>query len=332
MNSCNMNSVNLSSINLRSCNPHSCAPHSCNNYAHYNREDLFKMSMSEQDNFTHPMAADMMNTNVSGLHSEYECSVVPHNVEARQTGSELPVADADAYKNMLSSENVRSIPYTDCTNEKGNKNVEEQLPFEGGVAPDQAGAPINQVSAAGENPPCGGYYPHEGHHPSEGYNPPCEPGRSAPGSAPFHTFSGMSELCATNGGQLLWDGHTSGYSNGAGHPYSRKDHPPDMPMKNSTPFANDYCTGMPLDVPTNNLQASSNNDGIGNPPSTQRGVIGNEKEGSTATGAKDESVQAQAEGNCTNREASNQRVRRKTAAKCLELIEQDRLSRMMSEK
>ncbi|EUD66528.1 hypothetical protein C922_03162 [Plasmodium inui San Antonio 1] len=311
--------INMSSINVSS----------CSNYPNYNSEGLFKMSISEQDNFSHPIAADMMSSHASGLQSEYECNVVRHNVKTNQTVSELPVADAGGDQNMLSNENIQSISYTDSMNEKGNKNVEEQeqLRFEGGIAPDHVGVPINQVSAAGENPPCGGY------HPSEGYaSPGCEQVTSIPGSAPYHTFSGMSELCATNGGQLPWNGHTSGYSNGASHPYSEMNQLLDMTIKNSTPFVNDYFTGNPLDVPQNNLQASGSNDRIGNASSTQRGVLGNEKEGSTVTAANNESLQAQSEGNSTNRESSNQRVRRKTAAKCLELIEQDRLSRMMSER
>ncbi|ANQ06406.1 Uncharacterized protein PCOAH_00007370 [Plasmodium coatneyi] len=293
-------SMNMNSMNVNI----------CNSYGHYNNEDLLQMSISEQDNFAHSMATNKMNIHASGLHSEYQCSVVGHNVEAKQAVNDLPVGDA--YDNML-------------PNEKGNKNVEEQLPF-GGTS-HHADVPINQVSPAGENPPCGGEY-----QPGEGYTPPCEQVTTNPGNVPYQTFSGMSEMCAPNGGQLPWNGHTSGYSNGEVHPYSEMNQPSDMPIKNSTPFVNDYSTGIPQDMPTNNLQESGTNNRIGNPLSTETGVIGNEKEGSTVTVANNENVQIQAEGNCPNREPSNQRARRKTAAKCLELIEQDRLSRMMSEK
>ncbi|CAA9990146.1 conserved Plasmodium protein, unknown function [Plasmodium knowlesi strain H] len=294
---------NMDNVNVNICN-----------YAHYkNEEDHFKMPINERDNFTHPMTAEKMNVHASGVYSEYQCSVVPDNLEAKQIVSDLPLEDADAYKNLMS-------------NEKGNKNVEDQLqlqlPFEGGGAPHHPDVPLNQVNTAGGNPPCRGEYP-----------PPSEQVTNNTGSAPYQTFSGMSKSCATNGEQIPWNEHTSGYPNGAGHPsFSEMNQPPEMPIKNSSSFVNDYCMGVPLDVPTNNLQGSGSNDRIGNPVSTQDGIIGNGNEGSAITGTNSESVQAPSEGNCTNREGSNQRVRRKTAAKCLELIEQDRLSRMMNEK
>ncbi|KJP86638.1 hypothetical protein AK88_03742 [Plasmodium fragile] len=275
-----------------------------NNYGHYNGEDFLKMSISPQDNFAHLMTPNNMNIHASELQGEYE----------KQTMSELPVGDPDAYNNMLS-------------NEKGNKDVEEQLRFEAGGTADRSGVPINQVSAAGENPPCGGEC-----HPSEGYPPPCEQVSSVSVNAPYQTFNGMSELCAMNGGQLQLNERTSGYSNAAGHPYNGMNQPSDMPIPNNTSFVNDYCTWIPLDVSTTNLQESDSNAKIDNPSSTERGVIGNEKEGSTVTGTNNESVQNQVEANYVNKEAPTQRARRKTAAKCLQLIEQDRLNRMMSEK
>ncbi|GAW82840.1 hypothetical protein, conserved [Plasmodium gonderi] len=361
LNSNNLSSNNLSSNNLNSNNLNSNNLSSNNNCKHCNSAD-FKMIINEQENVMNHSRADIMNMATNELNNQYECSVIRQNSEMKNTLSELSMENVGTYKNMASNENIQSIPYTNSKNEKESRNIENnefsQLQHEGvetipttsifGMKNNEEDEMVHKVDENFRN--VGNNSPNHHHHNDKQYNnynqhhhnnnqhhhqhlPFEQIGNNDLINSQCPTSCSMHETVILDKDGIPSSEHkNNNYFNGFDCIFNGKYNSLDLLTNNNNIFIYDHCMTN-LDQLINSPQIIASNNTMCNSSSTNRDVIYNEKEVSSVNYGNNENSQVQTESSSNaQRMTSNQRVRRKTAEKCLQLIEQDRLSRIMSEK
>ncbi|CRG85406.1 conserved Plasmodium protein, unknown function [Plasmodium relictum] len=283
-----------------------------NNYT--NCSDYFKFYNNINDNLMNTTKADIDTHNLDSRHEDNNIiNELNNQIQDKKLINEINPRDSNTYENMLNIEKIQRYSYTNNTNTKNENNEEHmssQSPFEQNYSKNTFDNKCNEnkyieqikndlinVQEVSEflEKTQNDYF-------NEEYNV-------------YKNNLYTNEDIKENSKYL--DDHLNYKSSSA-----------DSFINNNSSFMNDYSIS--LDLCIGKQQNDYNNNLTDNSSIPNQNLGCNEKKNTKYN--ENENIRNQADIKLPEREASNQRVRRKTAEKCLKLIEQDRLNRILKEK